>query len=52
MPKPIIDELRRLGHNVEYLNPLGGETNAIVIEPKSGNVHAAASRESSGVLVF
>jgi gamma-glutamyltranspeptidase/glutathione hydrolase len=52
MPKPIIEELRQLGHKVEYLNPLGGETNAIVIDPKTRYVQAAASRESSGVLVF
>jgi gamma-glutamyltranspeptidase/glutathione hydrolase len=52
MPPEIIAELRRLGHTVEHLHPLGGDTNAIVIEPKTGYVQAAASRDSSGVLMF
>jgi gamma-glutamyltranspeptidase/glutathione hydrolase len=52
MPLGVIEELRRRGQRVEYLEPLGGEANAIVIERASGEIRAAASKNSTGVFVF
>jgi gamma-glutamyltranspeptidase/glutathione hydrolase len=52
MPAQVMAELRRRGHRVEYLDPIGGEANAIVIDPTSGAVQAAASKNSTGVMVF
>jgi gamma-glutamyltranspeptidase/glutathione hydrolase len=52
MPAAVIDELRKAGHTVELMQPLGGDANAIVINQSTGAVTAAASRDSTGVLTF
>jgi gamma-glutamyltranspeptidase / glutathione hydrolase len=51
-PPALMNELRKRGHTVEILDPLGGDANAAVIDPKTGNVVAAASKSSTGVFVF
>jgi hypothetical protein len=45
-------KLRERGHGVEILDPLGGEANAAVIDQMTGEVTAAASKNSTGVFVF
>ena len=52
VPVGVIEELRKRGHKVEYLEPLGGDANAVVVDPKTGQLQAAASKNSDGVLVF
>jgi gamma-glutamyltranspeptidase len=52
MPPEVIEELRQRGHSVEFLQPLGGDANAVVIDSMTGYVQAAASEGSTGVLVF
>jgi gamma-glutamyltranspeptidase/glutathione hydrolase len=52
MPVQVMDELRRRGHKVEYRDPLGGDANVVVIDPATGHVQAAASKNSTGVMVF
>jgi len=52
MPAEVIEELRRRGHTVEQLNPLGGPANAIVIDADTGRIDAAATKPSTGVLMF
>ncbi|MEX2170334.1 MAG: gamma-glutamyltransferase [Pirellulales bacterium] len=51
-PAEVVEELRERGHRVEVKQALGAGANAVVIEAKSGDVQAAASKGSSGVLVF
>lgn len=52
VPKPVVEELRKMGHKVEQVRYLGGEANAAIIDPKTGDVEAIASGEPPGVLVF
>jgi gamma-glutamyltranspeptidase/glutathione hydrolase len=52
VPKPVVEELRKMGHKVEQVRYLGGEANAAIIDPKTGDVEAVASGEPPGVLVF
>jgi gamma-glutamyltranspeptidase / glutathione hydrolase len=52
MPPSLMDGLRKRGHTVEILEPLGGDANAAVINPKTSAVTAAASKSSTGVYVF
>jgi gamma-glutamyltranspeptidase/glutathione hydrolase len=52
MPAPVMKKLRERGHGVEILDPLGGEANAAVIDQMTGEVTAAASKNSTGVFVF
>ena len=52
VPKPVVEELRRMGHKVEQVRYLGGEANAAIIDPKTGDVEAIASGEPPGVLAF
>jgi len=52
LPAAVVDELRQRGHGVELKERLGASANAVVLDAKSGDVQAAASGESSGVLVF
>jgi gamma-glutamyltranspeptidase / glutathione hydrolase len=51
-PETVVDELKRRGHRVDVRESLGGEANAIVIDPSTSEVQAAASPGSSGVLMF
>jgi gamma-glutamyltranspeptidase len=48
----VVDELRKRGHKVDMVPYLGGESNAAVIDLKTGNVEAAASGKPPGVLLF
>jgi gamma-glutamyltranspeptidase/glutathione hydrolase len=52
MPANVRNELRKRGQRVEILDPLGGDANAVVIDRKSGEVSAGASKGSTGVFVF
>jgi gamma-glutamyltranspeptidase / glutathione hydrolase len=52
VPAAVIEELKSRGHQVEYMEPLGGDANAIIIDAKTGQLQAAASKSSDGVLVF
>jgi len=51
-PDDVIEQLRQKHHKVEVKEALGGPANALVIYSKTGEVQAAASGGSSGVLVF
>jgi gamma-glutamyltranspeptidase/glutathione hydrolase len=52
MPPNVTNELRRRGHDVQTLDPLGGEANAAIIDARTRQVTAAASKNSTGVFVF
>jgi gamma-glutamyltranspeptidase/glutathione hydrolase len=52
IPADVVDHLRQKGHKVEIKDALGGSANAIVVDPKTGDIQAAATQGSSGVLVF
>ncbi len=48
----VVEELRQLGHAVDVKPALGAQANAVIIDTKTGNVHAAASGGSTGVMTF
>ena len=52
VPEKVIDELRKLGRQVQYLDPLAGDSNAIVIDASTGQMQAAAGKRSDGAMVF
>ena len=52
LPTSVVEELRKRGHRVEVVRYIGGEANAVVIDPTSGHVEAAASGKPPGVLMF
>ena len=47
----VVEELHKRCHKVEVVRYLGGEANAIVIDPKSDYVDAAASGKPPGVFM-
>jgi hypothetical protein len=47
-----VEELREKGHRVDVKEALGGGANAVVIDPKTGHVQAAATGGSIGALAF
>jgi gamma-glutamyltranspeptidase len=51
-PAAVVDRLRARGHRVEVRNSLGGAANAVVFDAATDTVQAAASDDSSGVIVF
>jgi gamma-glutamyltranspeptidase/glutathione hydrolase len=51
-PGPTVEQLGESGYRVNVKNSLGGSANAVVLDAASGSVQAAASGDSSGVLVF
>jgi gamma-glutamyltranspeptidase len=52
VPENVIDELRKSGRQVEYLEPLGGDANAVAIDPHTGQMQAGAGKRSVGAVVF
>ena len=48
----VVNELRSKGRRVKTVPSIGGPANAIVIDPETQNVQAAATSGPSGVLVF
>ncbi len=48
----IIKELRSKGRRVKTVASIGGPANAVVIDPKTQHVQAAASNGPGGVMVF
>jgi gamma-glutamyltranspeptidase / glutathione hydrolase len=52
MPANVKNALSQRGHKVEILDPLGGDANAAIIDTRSGQVAAGASKGSTGVFVF
>jgi gamma-glutamyltranspeptidase/glutathione hydrolase len=53
MPNAVVTELEKKGHKVQRVTSVGGDANAIVIDPKTGQLQAAASRPADhGVLLF
>ncbi len=52
LPRNVVEELRRDGHRVDIQATLGADANAVVVDPKTRHVAAAASGRSTGVLVF
>ncbi len=51
-PAPVVDQLRGLGHEVETRPALGALANIVTIDPKAGDIRAAASHGSTGVVAF
>ena len=52
VPESVIEELRKSGRKVQYLDPLAGDANAIVIDPQTGQMQAGAAKSSIGAVVF
>ncbi|HEY3395286.1 MAG TPA: gamma-glutamyltransferase [Lacipirellulaceae bacterium] len=48
----VLDELRTKGRSIKTVPSIGGPANAVVIDPKTRRVEAAASNGPSGVFVF
>ena len=51
-PAGVAEELKKHGHQVQQSDAIGGDANAVVVDLKTGTVHATASKNSNGVLVF
>jgi gamma-glutamyltranspeptidase/glutathione hydrolase len=52
MPASTVEALKKQGYSVELMDPIGGDANTVVIHPRADSVSAAASKSSTGVLVF
>jgi gamma-glutamyltranspeptidase/glutathione hydrolase len=52
MSKDAVEQLRQRGHAVVVKPAIGAGANAVVIDPKTGGVQAAASQGPHGVVVF
>jgi gamma-glutamyltranspeptidase/glutathione hydrolase len=53
MPDAVVNNLEKKGHKVQRVTFVGGDANAIVIDPKTGQLQAAASKPADhGVLLF
>jgi gamma-glutamyltranspeptidase/glutathione hydrolase len=53
MPEAIVTDLENKGHKVQRVTAVGGDANAIVIDQKTGELQAAASKPANhGVLLF
>ena len=53
MPDAVVADLEKKGHKVQRVPAVGGDANAIVIDQKTGELQAAASKPADhGVLLF
>jgi gamma-glutamyltranspeptidase / glutathione hydrolase len=53
MPDAVVADLQKKGHEVQRATFIGGDANAILIDPKTGELQAAASKPADhGVLLF
>lgn len=52
MPDLVLKELRKRGHKLKIQRFLGDEANIVVVDPATGHVEAAATRNQPGVVVF